>query len=156
MESPYDRVFEPAPEEIPDFQFPPEEVQFEEEISDESYGLIYRGYLTDDFSIGTHDIVIRTLKIGEELEAALVAAKYRDTIDYGRALATALVAAAIVTVDGQPLIQEGLGPNENMLESKFRYILRNWYWASTIKQIHDRYQSMYEKVQVTYEDLKKD
>jgi hypothetical protein len=62
-------------------------------VSTETYNLLQLGYLTSDIVVGNHTITVRTLRIGEELEAALLAEKYKDTVDAGRAMATALAAA---------------------------------------------------------------
>jgi hypothetical protein len=132
-----------------------EDMEFEEEpLGIDESNLIYRGYLTGELTLGNHEISLRTLRIGEELEAALLADKYKDTVEAGRALATAIVAAAIVTVDGESLVA-GLGPGENTLESRFKYILRNWYWI-TVRQIYEEYNVLLRRVIDTYESVKKD
>lgn len=127
----------------------------EEEISDDTYGLLYVGYLTDVVNIGTHEIRIRTLRIGEELNAALLSNKYKDTIEEARALATALVSASIVSVDNEPLITDGLGPHSDTQEARFDYLLNNWYWES-IRQVWAGYNELLLRVQHSGEEIKKD
>lgn len=129
--------------------------ELEEPVHDDTYGLLYVGHLTDIVKIGQHEVRIRTLKIGEELNAALLANRYKDTVEEGRALATALVAAAIDTVDGKPLLGELIGPGDNAIEAKFDYILRNWYWESA-RQVWDAYNALLQRVQQAGEELKKD
>lgn len=136
------------------FEAPVEFEEPDEELDLELYGLLHRGYMTDEVTLGHHKIVIRTLRIGEELEAALVADKYKDTIEAGRALATSLVAASVVTVDGKPLI-EALGPEDELLETRFKYLLENWYWV-TVRQVYEKYQQNAEKMFAIYGELKKD
>jgi hypothetical protein len=131
----------------------PEQVEESETVDEQLYGLLQNGYLTDTIQIGSNEVRIRTLKIGEELEAALVADKWKDTAEAGRALATALVAASIVNVDGAPLVT-GLGPN-NTIEAKFDFIRKNWYWLN-VRVIYDRYDALVQEVLRRYEELKKD
>lgn len=132
-----------------------EELLLEEEPAslDES-NLLYRGHLTSEVYIGNHEIRLRTLRIGEELEAALLADRYKDTVEASRALATAIVAVAVTSVDGQPLTT-GLGPGENTAESRFNFILRNWYWI-TIREVYAEYNNLMRRVVDSYESIKKD
>jgi hypothetical protein len=142
----YDEAFDAAPEEEPD--------ETEEDL--ELYGLIYRGYLTKDVPIGRHNIKVKTLKIGEELEASLLAAKYGQTAEASRALATALASASVVSVDDRPLIEKPLGPQEdNTLEARWQYILDNWYWI-TVRDVYRGYNALLKEVLDKYESVKKD
>ena len=127
----------------------------EKPLDEETYGLIYRGFLTSEIKIGVHKIAIRTLRIGEELEAALLAAKYRESVEYPRALATAQVAACITSVDGKQLLEERLGPQDEKLEAKFQYIQQNWYWP-TIHAVHSEYMRLVQEMLDKYETVKKD
>lgn len=129
--------------------------QTEEPISDDTAGLLQLGSLTDTVDVGNHEIRVRTLRIGEELNAALLANKYKDTVEEGRALATALVAAAIVTVDGEPLLGQPLGPRDNSLEQRFDYILNNWYW-DTVEKIWVGYNALLTRLIEATDDLKKE
>jgi hypothetical protein len=138
--------FEDVPEEI-------DEVE-EEPVSADLYALVYLGHLTGSVDIGNHKINFRTLKIGEELEAALLADKYKDTVEASRALATALVAASITLVDGEPLVQT-IGPTENPLEARFLYILKNWHWAPTIRTIFGEYNTLVLQAQEAEQEIKK-
>ena len=97
----------------------------EEEPSLEEETLLERGYFSSTVTLGTNKVVIRTLKIGEELEVALVAQKYQDTLEATRALIAATVAAAIVTVNSKPLIPFALGTADNSIEAKFVYLGEN-------------------------------
>jgi hypothetical protein len=126
----------------------------EDPISEDSTDLLYVGHLTDTVTIGTHEIRIRTLRIGEELNAALLAKKYRDSIEEGRALATALVAASVTTVDGEALRGASLGPGEETVESKFDYILTHWYW-DTVNTVFEAYNALLVRSLESLEELKK-
>jgi hypothetical protein len=102
----------------------PEEVE-ETPVTVEEETLLTRGYFSSTATLGTNKIVLRTLKIGEELEVAVVANKYKDTIEATRALITATVAASIVSVNERPLIVFQLGQADGTLEAKFLYVLNN-------------------------------
>lgn len=132
------------------FEFPTEEP-----IAEDTYSLLYLGYLTDTVKIGNHEIRIRTLKIGEELNAALLANRYKDTVEEGRALATALIAAAITSVDGLPLLGQLIGPGDDSIEAKFDFILKNWYWESA-RQVWEAYNGLLRRVQNAGDEIKKE
>lgn len=125
----------------------------EEPTSSEVFGLMYVGYLTDTFQVFGSTISIRTLKIGEELEAELLVSKYRGSQEADRAYIAALVAASITSVDGQPLIQ-GLGPASETLERRYTYIMDNWHWV-TIAAIYNRYNALLDKALEALEEVKK-
>jgi len=108
-------------------QPPVEEPVVEEEPTLEEETLLQRGYFASTVTLGTNKVVIRTLRIGEELEVALVAQKYQDTIEATRAIIAATVAAAIVSVNGRSLIQYPLGADDATIEAKFVYIGENWF-----------------------------
>ena len=149
--NPLEAAFDaPKPEE-----FAAQEPEREELVSDDTAGLLQLGSLTDTVDVGGHEIRIRTLKIGEELNAALLANKYKETVEEARALATALVAAAVVTVDGEPLLGQPLGPRDNSLEQRFDYILNNWYW-DTISKVWVGYNALLDRLVEATDDLKKE
>lgn len=118
----FDEVFD-GQDDI-SFDKPTKPVEEEEAITVEEETLLTRGFFTSVAQVGTNDIVLRTLKVGEELEVALLVSRYQNTIEATRALITATVAAAITSVNGLPLMQ-GLGPESESLEAKFNYIARN-------------------------------
>lgn len=146
--------YEQAMNELDDPQFgPEEEVEKEEPITTDEHSLLYLGFLSDTVDIHGNKISLRTLKIGEELEVELLTHKYRPTVEAERAYATALVAAAIQSVNGRPLV-EGLGPKSETLESRFQYILDNWYWE-TVRELYLGYSALAERAREAYEGVKK-
>lgn len=149
-ESPYDAAFEePRGQEYPEF-----EEEKEEDFSEDEQALLHNGYLTGSVTLGNRTIRLRTLKIGEELDAALLAARWKDTADASRALVTAYVAAAVTTVDGEPLVTV-LGPNDNELEIKFQHVLDNWYWSPTISNVYAEYNNLLRRVTEAADSIKK-
>jgi hypothetical protein len=146
-QSPYDAAFVEDEQEELELNFGP--------ISENVLGLVMVGALRDQVSVAGHTVAIRTLKIGEELEASLLSNKYRDTDDSGRAYATAVVAACIESVDGKPLTLQQIGPNESVLDSKYNYILANWYWTS-IRVVYEAYLGLLTKANEALAEVKKD
>jgi len=146
-ESLYDAAFEQREDAQPEDTPEPSE-----ELSDDETTLLYTGHLTSQVTLGNRVIRLRTLKIGEELEASLLAARYRDTADANRALVTAFVAAAVTTVDGDPLVVR-LGPGENELEKKFQFVLDNWYWSPTISSGYAEYNALLRRVNEASESV---
>ncbi len=123
MPSAFDRAFDSTQATLePE---PVEEPVVEEEPSLEEETLLQRGYFTSTVTLGTNKVVIRTLKIGEELEVALIAQKYQDTLEATRALIAVTMAASIVTVNGRPLIPYALGQSGESIEAKFVYLGEN-------------------------------
>lgn len=101
-------------------------------------GLINVGRLTKEFSLYGDDLRLRTLKVGEELEVGLLISKWSGTPEEGRAYAVAMVAAAIESVNGKPLVSM-LGPSsDDLIRRKFDYVRTKWYWPA-IQEIYEEY-----------------
>lgn len=130
----WDRAFDAT--EVGETWVDDEQLATEEPVSNDVLSLLNLGALKARISVRDHDIVIRTLKVDEELEIGLLIHKFMGTIEEGRALATAVVAASIETVDGSPLVDAGLGPAENTLSRKFDYVRTKMYWP-VIKIIYE-------------------
>src|SRR6476469_1952978 len=105
----------------------PEEEAEIEPIPQDVYSLLNLGELTQEFDVRGHKIILRTLKVGEELEISTFVQPFVVTIDEVRALATATIAAAIQSFDGGPLVRS-VGPQENMLRKKFDFVREHMYW----------------------------
>src|SRR4051812_22074101 len=124
-----------APKDLP----PDFGEEFEEEpLREEVVELLHLGRLSSSVEIRGHTIRISTLTVGEELLVAILARDYIDTQDANKAYATALVAAAITSVNGKPLAAP-LGPNttkREVLERKYEYVLSHWYWP-VVRVIYD-------------------
>jgi len=76
---------------------------FDERHSQDLEGLLFLGYLTDDFEVYGHRFSIRTLRRGEKLAITQIASEYENTIGLADALQTACIAGSIMMVDGRPL-----------------------------------------------------
>jgi hypothetical protein len=99
----------------------------EEPISQDIHSLLSLGELTQEFDIRGNKIILRTLKVGEELEIATFIQPFMGSVDEGRALATASIAAAIVSLNGAPIVR-AIGPEENLLRKKFDFVREKMYW----------------------------
>lgn len=132
----------------------PEAQEELEPISQDVVSLLNLGELTQEFEIRGHKIVLRTLKVGEELEISTFIQPFVGTIDEGRALATATVAAAIVSLDGNPLVRE-IGPEENMLRRRFDFVRTKMYWP-VIRMIYEEaYSPLLERQVKAIEEFQK-
>ncbi|MEU9405608.1 hypothetical protein AB0E08_07875 [Streptomyces sp. NPDC048281] len=112
---------------------------FDERYTEAFEGLMFLGSLTKSFSWLGHEFVIRTLGVDEQLAVAQVTAKYKDG---GEQLAyvAAVVAMAIVTVDGEEL-PTPIGEDQQLAEwahRRFAFVKANWFQA-TINQVFQTY-----------------
>lgn len=125
-------------------------------LSQDVLGLVYLGKLTDVIDVYGHQIEIRTLTIGEELDIGLLTQPFESTAERGRAYMTAVAAACIETVDGRPLPIQPLGPSSRaaMLREKFTYMADRYHWE-TIKKIYDGYMLLQSRVVESLEELEK-
>lgn len=91
-------------------------------------GLMFLGRLEDDFEWLGHKFVIRTLTAGEQVEVGMLVKPYLGTRVEWRAYQAAMLGAAVVSVDGEP-ISVPLVQNDGVSDTrrKFEYILKNWY-----------------------------
>jgi ABC-type amino acid transport substrate-binding protein len=124
-------------------------------LSEDLSILINFGRLTSSFDFWGHKFAIKTLKMGEEMQASSIASSYSDSMDGGtRALVAALVAACIDTVDGNPIVA-ALGPNDNsVIRKKFDYMMDNYYW-SVIEHVYEQYAELNERFNNALEEFKK-
>jgi hypothetical protein len=127
----------------------------EEQITEDEFSAIHQGHLKDSGTIGSHSYAMRTLKVGEELEATTAAARFSASIDYHRAVKTALIAAALTSWDGKPLIPNPVGPEDEEFEAKFNAALGKFF-APTVDALYERYQALMERLQDTADKTKKE
>lgn len=125
---------------------------FDGDISGDVRGLLNLGKLTQRIELFGHVFVLKTLTVGEELAIALMVNEYAGTIGQGKAFQTAVIAAALVSVDGRPLVA-ALGPDiQASLSDSFEYIINNWY-MSTVDAIWDAYQDLLIRQAQAYQDV---
>ena len=125
---------------------------FDGDISQDVRGLLNLGKLTERVEIFGHYFVLKTLTVGEELAIAQLVNEYAGTIGQGKAFQTAVIAAALVSVDGRELVA-ALGPDvQASLSDKFDYITTNWY-MSTVDAIWEAYQSLLLRQHDAYQEV---
>lgn len=112
--------------------------EFDPRYRDKLNGLLFLGYLESEFWWMGHHFVMRTVNADDVLAIALLHQQWHGTIGDVKAYQRAVVAAALVSVDGEPL-PEPLGPKaeSSHLKPRFDYV-GQWY-PSTIDALYTRY-----------------
>lgn len=114
----------PPPEEQPE-----EDMEFFESFNPEwrqpFQGLVYLGHLEGKVEIPYHSFTVKTLTTGEKIKVVELIRHLEDSIGYARAYRAAIVAAALLTVDGKPLLVGS--KNVEAISQRYRYITDNWY-----------------------------
>jgi hypothetical protein len=128
---------------------------FDRRYSEAFQGLTYVGSLTHRFDWLGHEFVIRTLGVDEQLAVAQVASKYKDGGEQ-LAYAAAVVAMAVVTVDGEEL-PSPIGEDQLLAEwahKRFGYVKANWF-QPTINYVWQEYLQLEDKVSQVIEAMGK-
>ena len=125
-----------------------------QELSEDLISLLNLGDLKYEIEVRGHKIVLRTLRMSEELEIGLFIKPYIGTLDEGRAIATATVAASIESYDGKSLIT-AIGPYENVLRKKFDFIKDKMYWPVIQIIYEEGYIPLVKKQVETIEEFRK-
>lgn len=99
--------------------------RFPEEWKKEFEGLAYLGYLTSTVTIPFHTFQLRTLLPTEKIEVGLICRQLEGTLAYAKSFKAAIVAAALITVDGQPIIASE--KTKGFVVQKYEYIINTWY-----------------------------
>lgn len=111
--------------------------EFDPRFRQDFEGLLYLGYLEDDFHWMGHHFVLRTYNTNDVLEIGLLHAKYAGTMGDAKAWQALVCAASVVSVDGKslprPISNE---PEDTELANKFRYILK-WF-PLTIDAVYEK------------------
>lgn len=128
--------FDPSPEAIAGF---PEAVQNDVE------GLLWLGYLEDDFSFCGHHFVIRTLRGDEELLAGLVTREYSETMAQAKAQVWSTIALALVAVDDdEDFCPPATRDKKVYARARFQYATSQWFWPIALF-IYNRYSTLLER-----------
>jgi hypothetical protein len=150
----WDQEFEGAPN-APELEWeeaPVDPIRVQQDI----HTLARVGYLQDAFPIFGHSVTLRTLTIGEELDAALAISRYENTLDANRAWKAALVAASIISEDGRVLTR-ALGPEDNLtrIQRQVAWVLEHWHWITIDEIYNGAYLPLQERVIEAAKQLKK-
>lgn len=99
---------------------------FPEEWKKEFEGLAHLGYLEEKVNdIPFHEFVVRTLYTAEKLEISQICAEHENTLGFNRAYKAAVVAAAMITVDGKPILVAD--KTQNAVRQKYFYVTNKWF-----------------------------
>ncbi|WP_428957949.1 hypothetical protein [Streptomyces sp. cg35] len=120
---------------------------FDERHTESFTGLMYIGALTESFPWLGHNFVIRTLGVDEQLAVAQVTKQYEGTGGGEQlAYATAVVAMATVSVDGEelptPIAEDG--KLAEWAHRRFAYVKANWF-SYAIHEVFQRYLQLEDK-----------
>lgn len=111
------------------------------EEEDETVDLINAGKKDVVFDLFNRRIHLRTLTIEEELKVSEITKQYLQTDGYPRAYRTAIVAAAIRTIDGELLFNPiSEADFDQMIAKKFQKLLD--YYPLAVDQIYARYRDL--------------
>lgn len=91
---------EQTPRSVSDVPPPP---AFDERYKEPFVGLLYVGYLEEDFTLFGHHFRISTPSRRERIQMGLVMKEYQDTMTWELAWQAAVVAAHLIEVDHMPL-----------------------------------------------------
>jgi hypothetical protein len=118
-----------------------EEPVLTSEEEDEVVDLINAGCKESWPVVFTRRIHLRTLTIEEELKVSEITKPYIGSDGYPRAYRTAVVAAAIRTIDGELLFNPISDVElDQIIAKKFEKLLG--YWPLAVDQIYSRYRDM--------------
>lgn len=120
---------------------------FPEEARESVNGLMWLGFLEDSVLVFGHEFVIRTLRVGEDLQVGLLTKEYADSMGIEQAIATATVALALKSIDGDPDFCPIASKNHSdYARQRFKYVQENWYMP-VIVRVFDAYLELLAKQQ---------
>jgi hypothetical protein len=144
---------EPAPVEEPDGETEGATEDdslpdFDPRYRNEFDGLLFIGALNSKFRWFHHDFEIRTLRTDELLRVALAIKPYQDSMGDAKAYQAAVVAACVVSVDGQPLpLPIDSTDPDTVFRYRFDWVTRKWFPA-ILDVVYEEYLSLETKVAV--------
>jgi hypothetical protein len=112
--------------------------------------IVHIGHLNKVFDWNGQKFEVRTLKIDEELGIGQLVKEYNETITEEKAVAVAIAAASLVSVNGKPFMP-GFDEESSLqnIRDRFNYIRKNWHWP-VIEAINTEYlqliNEMYETI----------
>lgn len=145
---------EDTPAQTPDAEALP---VFDERHREPFTGLIYLGALTRSFDMFGHRFVLRTLKADEKLEIGPLTQKYLGTLAEPKAYVQAVVAMALVTVDGKELPVIPLGDSSSLptwAAERFAWIGEHYY-DTVIGALYQQYEVLQDTVDQVLDALGK-
>lgn len=127
--------------------------EFPPEVRDDVDGLLWLGYLDDDFEFCGHTFTICTMRGEDELLAALVSKDYVDSLGQHKAWTWANIAMCLFAVDGDEDFCPPIGPDKRQhARARFQYCTSNWYWPVAMA-IYERYAALLERQNAAFEAI---
>jgi len=118
---------------------------FPEEVSEDVDGLLWLGYLEDEFEFCGHEFVIRTLRLEEEMTTGLLSKEYAESMSEAKALITAQIAMSLIAIDGREDFCPAIGPNKkDHARARFNYIASHWF-EPTLAFVYSKYADLIER-----------
>lgn len=112
-----------APQEKPEDPLP----EFDPKYREPFTGLLYLGRLQETFILWGHKFVVRTVTTEQLAEIALITKPYLGTAEEQAIYQSAVVAACVVTVDGEQIPGSIMVDDTGELTKvKYPYVARNW------------------------------
>ncbi len=112
--------------------------EFDPRVRQDFEGLMYLGYLPDEFEWLGHRFEIRSLNMDQILEIGLLHKRYAETLSDVKAYQTLVVAACMVRLDGRALATPLSNAPEDSITLNQWPIVRRWF-PPTIDHIYTRY-----------------
>ncbi len=135
------------PSQIEEIEPPSSVNDFPDEARESVNGLMWLGFLEDSVLVFGHEFVIRTLRVGEDLQVGLLTKEYADSMGIEQAIATATVALALKSIDGDPDFCPVASRNHaDYARQRFKYVQDNWYMP-VIVRVFDAYLGLLAKQQ---------
>lgn len=151
--------FQQSPEEImANFDFgeveAPEGIEgFPTRVRENVEGLMFLGYLEEQFEFCGHHFVIRTLRGDEELLAGVITKEYMGTMAQERAWVWSIVSLCIAAVDGDENFCPRVSRNDrDYARTRFQYCTKKWFWPLAV-HIHEKYAALLKEQQEAMEAM---
>jgi hypothetical protein len=126
---------------------------FDPRYRDAFEGLLFIGKVQRTFRWLGHSFIIRSPKVDEILEIGQLHQPYVGTVSDIKAYQSLMIAATIVSIDGQPL-PIPLSDDVSALQAKFDYIRLHWYpW--TLDKLYEEYLILDAEVRAVHDALGK-
>lgn len=114
--------------------------EFPEQWKKSFEGLAYLGFLEKTFSITQfHEFTVRNLTPADKIEISKIASVLDGKSGYGRMYKAAVVAAGLITVDGQEIVL--VERNRSAINQKYEYVVSTYHDA-VIERIYREIDSL--------------
>lgn len=113
--------------------------------------LVHIGSMTRSFEWMGHTFTIRTLRIEEEIAIGQLIKPYAGSITEEKAAVTAIAAACIETIDGNPVVVQLQRDPVVHLQEKYKALSTNWFWP-VVKKINEEYMVLQQEMTKVIEE----